>query len=161
MITAQDMAKAFERNVRIAQQQTEGLSHADCLLQPPFQSNCMNWVLGHTAQTRSRVLTLLGLEPILSEAQAKRYGYGSEPVCADGDDLVPLDEMLAKLEGSQAALEARLVQMTPDEHSVEMDSFAGKTTLGGLLFLLCLHERYHVGQAELLRELAKVEDGTA
>jgi hypothetical protein len=29
----------------------------------------------------------LGEKPILSEAQLKRYGYGSEPVCADDEDI--------------------------------------------------------------------------
>ena len=158
MITAQDMAKAFERNVRIAQQQTEGLSHADCLLQPPFQGNCMNWVLGHVTDTRNSVLTHLGLAPILSEAQANRYGYGSEPVCADGADLVPLGEMLAKLVASQAAIETRLAEITPEELAVETESHLGTTSLGAYLFFLYWHETYHVGQTELLRQLAGVGD---
>jgi hypothetical protein len=45
MITAKDLIGASERNLGIIKAQTEGLSHADSLLQLPFRGNCLNWVL--------------------------------------------------------------------------------------------------------------------
>lgn len=66
MITATDLIGALERNLNIVKSQTQGLSHADSLLQLPFRGNCMNWVLGHIATTRNAMLQFLGEEAILS-----------------------------------------------------------------------------------------------
>ena len=158
MITPQDLAGMFERNLDIVRQQTKGLSHADSVLQPPFRGNCLNWVLGHIADSRNTVLQQLGQPPILSEAQAKRYGYGSEPVCGDGADILRLEELLPLLEGSQRSIEAALGRITPEELGKEMQSFMGPRTLGFMLHFLCWHETYHLGQTELLRQLAGTGD---
>ena len=53
MITTEDLITALGRNLDVIKAQTKGLSHADSLLQLPFRGNCLNWVLGHIAGTRS------------------------------------------------------------------------------------------------------------
>jgi len=158
MITPKDLAGALARNLGMVKDQTQGLTHADSLLQPPFRGNCLNWVLGHVAGTRNQMLQNLGQPPILSAAQAKRYGYGSEPVCADGEDIITLEKLLALLEQSQQTIDAALGCITPAELSKEVKSFLGTTTLGQFLFFLYWHETYHVGQTELLRQLAGTND---
>jgi hypothetical protein len=110
------------------------------------------------AGNRNTMLRLLGEEAILSEAHAKRYGYGSEPVCGEGDDILTLEQQLAVLEQSQSALAARLEQITAEELAGEVQSFLGNTTLGQLIFFLFWHESYHVGQPEYLRQLAGKDD---
>lgn len=154
MITPLDLSGAMARNLGTIKNQTKDLSHADSVLQPPVKGNCMNWVLGHIVENRSNMLKLLGQPAILTDAQAKRYGYGSEPVCGDGDDVIKLDTLLALLEQSQQAIEAVLAKITPEELGKEMKAFYGDTTLGQFLFFLYWHETYHVGQTELLREVA-------
>jgi hypothetical protein len=84
MITPKELASAYALDVATAKEQTEGLTHADSVVQPPVQGNCLNWVMGHVLDTRNDVLKLLGEPAILTAAQAKRYGYGSEPVCGEG-----------------------------------------------------------------------------
>ncbi len=158
MITPKDLAGAFARNLDTIKAQTKGLTHADSVLQPPFRGNCLNWVLGHILGTRNQVLQALGQPPILSEAHAKRYGYGSEPVCADGDDILKLEMLMALLEQSQPAIETALGRITPQELAKEVKSFLGSTTLGYFLFFLYYHETYHLGQTELLRQLAGTND---
>lgn len=158
MITTTDLIDGLNRNLGIIKSQTQGLSHADSLLQLPFRGNCLNWVLGHIADNRNTMLRLLGAQPILSEAHAGRYGYGSEPVCGAGDDILTLEQLLAVLEQSQGALAACLQQATAEELSREVQSFLGTTTLGRLIFFLYWHETYHVGQAEPLRQLAGKDD---
>ena len=158
MITTTDLIGGLERNLGIIKAQTEDLSHADSLLQLPFRGNCLNWVLGHMAENRNTLLRFLGEEAILSEAHAARYGYGSEPVCGDGDDILTLEQLLAALEQSQGALAARLETITPEEMAREEESFLGTTTLGQLVFFLFWHESYHVGQPEYLRQLAGKDD---
>jgi uncharacterized damage-inducible protein DinB len=158
VITTTDLIQGLERNLGIIKAQTKGLSHADSLLQLPFRGNCLNWVLGHITDNRNTMLRLLGEESILSEAHAARYGYGSEPVCGDGDDILTLEQLLAAMEQSQSALAARLETITPEELAREEQSFLGTTTLGQLIFFLFWHETYHMGQPEYLRQLAGKDD---
>jgi uncharacterized damage-inducible protein DinB len=158
MITTTDLIGGLERNLGIIQAQTKGLSHADSLLQLPFRGNCLNWVLGHLADNRNTMLRSLGEEAILGEAHARRYGYGSEPVCGDGDDILTLEQLLTALEQGQSALAARLQNATGEELAGEVQSFLGTTTLGQLIFFLFWHESYHVGQPEFLRQLAGTDD---
>ena len=158
MITATDLIGALERNLGIIKAQTQGLSHADSLLQLPFRGNCLNWVLGHIAANRNTMLLFLGEAAILGEAHAKRYGYGSEPVCGDAGDILTLEQLLMVLEQGQSALAARLQKATAEELAMEVESFMGTTTLGQLIFFLFWHESYHTGQPEALRQLAGKDD---
>jgi hypothetical protein len=158
MITATDLIGALERNLGIVKAQTQGLTHVDSLLQLPFRGNCLNWVLGHLAANRNTMLLFLGEEAILSEAQVKRYGYGSEPVCGDAEDILTLEQLLAVLEQSQRVIAARLQKIKAEELAREVQSFLGTTTLGQLIFFLYWHETYHTGQTEALRQLAGKDD---
>jgi uncharacterized damage-inducible protein DinB len=158
MITTTDLIGAFERNLGIIKAQTQGLSHADCLLQLPFRGNCLNWVLGHIATNRNTILLFLGEEAILSEAHAKRYGFNSDPVGEDAGDILTLEQLLMVLEQGQSALTARLQKITVEELAREVQSFLGTTTLGQLIFFLYWHESYHTGQTEALRQLAGKND---
>jgi uncharacterized damage-inducible protein DinB len=158
MITVTDLSAALERNLGNVKAQTQGLTHADTLLQLPFRGNCLNWVLGHIASTRNTMLRFLGEEAILNDAQIKRYGHGSEPVCGEGADILTLEQLLAMLEQSQTAIAARLQTMEAEELEREVQSFRGTTTLGQLLFFLYWHESYHAGQTEILRQLAGKDD---
>jgi hypothetical protein len=158
MITTADLVGALERNLGIVKGQTKGLTHTDSLLQLPFRGNCMNWVLGHLAANRSTMMQALGEKPILSEAEVKRYGYGSEPVCGDTGDILTLEQLLTALEQSQRAIAASLQKISAAELAREVQSFLGTTTLGQLLFFLYWHESYHTGQTEALRQLAGKDD---
>ena len=154
MITAQELARAFRVNSDLANTQCQGLAHADALVQPPVPGNCMNWVLGHVANSRNTVLAQLGAPTFMSEAHCKRYGYGSEPICADGDAILTLEQIMAMLEQSQAAIEKALTNVTEERLQKPVQSFLGSTSLAYLVFFLYRHESYHLGQTEVLRELA-------
>ena len=158
MITATDLIETLERNLGIIKAQTQGLSHADSLLQLPFRGNCLNWVLGHIAANRNTMLRFLGEGTILSEAHVKRYEFNSEPVCGDAGDILTLEQLLMVLEQGQSALTAKLQKMTVEELAREVQSFLGTTTLGQFIFYLYWHESYHTGQAEALRQLAGKND---
>ncbi len=158
MITHEQLVEAFARNVGIIRMQTKGLTHADSVLQLPFRGNCLNWVVGHIVDNRNTILEALGEEGILTEAQAARYGYGSEPVTCDGEDILRLEELLAKLDESQERLAKALANATPDSLSREV-RFAGNTmTVEQQVFFLYFHDTYHTGQTELLRQLAGTND---
>ncbi|MCL6432439.1 MAG: DinB family protein [Anaerolineae bacterium] len=158
MITPRELAEAYAGNLEIIRMQTKGLTHADSLLQPPVRGNCLNWVLGHLASSRNGLLKLLGLEPVMADTQADRYGYGSEPVTGEGEGVMRMEDLLAALERSQERLSAWLERATPEDLAREVDLGWRKSTLAAHLFFMYFHDTYHTGQTELLRQLAGTND---
>ncbi|MGC8787954.1 MAG: hypothetical protein ACP5Q1_11065, partial [Anaerolineae bacterium] len=59
---------------------------------------------------------------------------------------------------SQERINMALVRITPEELAKETQDHRGKTTVAERLFFLYFHETYHVGQTELLRQLAGTND---
>lgn len=158
MISASDMAGAFARNVMLLKSQTAGLTQAETLLQPPFQGNCMNWVLGHIVANRNDILELVEQPGALAAEQAERYKRGSEPVIDAGDQVLPLEELLAHLDLAQARLAEALASQGEAGLAREITVGERTSTLGQRVFFLYFHESYHVGQTELLRQLAGKND---
>jgi len=158
MISTQELLEAYGRNLKIIQDQTKGLSHEQCLLQLPFRGNCMNWVLGHIAETRNSLLKTLGEKPILTEEECARYKHGSEPVCADGQGVIKLERLLNLLQQSQERLANALPRLTAEDLARKVKDHRGEVPLGNRLFFLYFHETYHTGQTELLRQLAGTND---
>ena len=83
--------------------QAAGLSQADSLVQLPFRSNCLNWVLGHLVSNRRTILKLLGDEQTIDGGLIARYEYGSEPITGDGEGVLALEQLLALLDHSPGA----------------------------------------------------------
>ena len=156
-ITPAQLTEAFARNLRILQMQAAGLSHADSLLQPPVRGNCLNWVLGHLANNRDRILQTLGADPVMGKA-GERYARESEPITGDGEGVLPLEELLRVLAASQDALAPALAACTPEQLAQEVQVGPRTSTVAERLFFLYFHETYHIGQTELLRQLAGKND---
>lgn len=156
MLTAQDLSKAFTRNVWIVVAQSEGLSHEDSLLQTPHV-NCLNWVLGHLAEGRDQVLALLGEPPVLG-AEGERYRRESDPIKGEGPGVVPLDRLLAVLKEGQERIAAALSGLSGEALAEERCSGERVQPLGTLLYFAYFHDTYHTGQTELLRALAGKTD---
>lgn len=157
MIQLNDLAEAFARNVTIVGWQTDGLTHADSMKQLPFQGNCMNWVIGHMAAYRDTILALLGEAPVM-DADGARYQTDSDPLKGDDAAALPLETLLARLEQSQQRLAAALGRMNEADMAREITVRERKTTVGQRVFFMYFHESYHVGQTELLRQLAGKND---
>ncbi len=157
MITPVQLAGAFERNLAIAQMQAKGLTHEDSLRQLPFRGNCLNWVLGHMLVSRNDILGWLGQE-LAGGLRADRYRRESDPVTGQAEDILPLDELLALLATSQERLTAAMAQLTEADLNREVMLGGRSSPLRNRLFFLYFHDTYHVGQTELLRQLAGVDD---
>ena len=153
MLTTKDLAVSFARSLSAVQTALQGISDTECMYQPPFNSNCVNWTLGHILENRNHVLKVLGEKPILTEEQAKRYGYGSPPVCQAGSDVLKLDEMLRLLEESQPRIEAGMAKISPAALAKEIEFARRKMTVEHqLLFMLC-HDFTHAGELDVLKSL--------
>ena len=65
MISADFVINAYARNLHFIKTYTEGFSQADSLIQPPAKANCANWIVGHIAAYRNRLLDVLGQPPVI------------------------------------------------------------------------------------------------
>jgi hypothetical protein len=154
---ASSVIQKFSLTHRVIQLQTDGLTHADSLLQPPFRGNCLNWVLGHIIEGRNNALRALGAPPVWSESEASRYKPRSEPIVRD-ERAIPFERLMSDLAESQRRIEAALTEMLPEGLAAAVDTGDESTPLGEHLAWLHWHETYHVGQLELLRQLAGKND---
>lgn len=144
----------FQTNHTILTRTVAGLTHADSLLQPSFQANCLNWVLGHILTSRNRILRLLDAEPALPPEHLAQYNRGSAPLTPDSP-VMQLADLLAAYERSQVLLEAALGQVSAEKLA---SNYSADTTFGGMITFLAWHEGYHIGQTDLLRQLAGKND---
>ena len=96
----------------VIKDKTEGLTHADSMLQLPFPGNCMNWILGHLMVYRMQCLGVIDGVSEPGEDELGLYGFGSEPM-TDSDKAIPLETLLARLVDLSEQIGAALEKM-PD-----------------------------------------------
>ena len=159
MIKLENITTAFTRNLEIIKMQTEGLTHEQSLIQLPFRSNCLNWVVGHVLTNRCNILQLLGVEDIRSEVDLDHYERESQPITGEGEGVLKLNDLLKYLEDSQERLEAVLEQ--EDEESLQRTSpyrDRPEQPVAYWIFFLYFHDCYHTGQTEIFRQAAGTND---
>jgi hypothetical protein len=156
MTTPEKLSQSFAVTQWIIKKQADGLTHEDTVLQLPFRGNCFNWVLGHIVEHRDQVLEALGEPPILSEAETAVYKTRSEPV-TDSQKAVPLARLLSALDEGQERIAAILQHCSVDDLAVIYND-ERRQTVSDRIAGLHWHETYHVGQLELLRQLASKND---
>jgi hypothetical protein len=156
VLNAEKVVKYYERTQWLIKQQAKGLSHADSMLTLPSWDNCMNWVLGHLLHYRDNVLRLLGDQPTMSDEDMLIYKRESEPL-TDGDKAIPLLTLLKALDESYDLVVAALQRASPDALAAIFDEENGQTVADRIEFIQW-HETYHVGQLEILRQLAGTND---
>ncbi len=160
MIPPTAMANAFGRNVDIVKLQVAGLSQADSLIQLPFRSNCMNWVVGHLITNRLSVFRLLGIEDIPFDTDSlARYQRESEPITGEEEGVLPLEQLMAMLEQSQARLAERLETIIAEDLAHPVALFGSRSKpVAEWVFFFYFHDCYHTGQTEILRQAAGTND---
>ena len=156
MITAEHVNKIFERGWWVIQRQTKDVTHGESLLQPEFRANCMNWVLGHLLFERQLVLEMLGIEPVPGKESTERYAYDSEPITSESAGIIELNELLSYLEESGKRIAKGFSKLDDSKWTAEIDEKG--TKMWERVEFLAWHEGYHVGQLELLRQLAGKDD---
>lgn len=147
-------------NFGIIQRQMKHLTHEDSLLQLPFRGNCLNWVLGHITQSRNKMLRLVDEDSLWSQEQNTRYDTNSAPI-TNGDDALRIERILETFAAAHQRLTERLAEMSAEDLATPakpvIEGFPPMTT-GQFLHSLLWHETYHVGQTEILRQLAGKND---
>ena len=150
------LSDLYARNLAQIKGFTEGLSHAESLIQPPAGWNCMNWIVGHIACYRNRILGILDQPLTLDPAIAGRYPRDSAPVLGDEPGIGQLADLVAWIEAAQPGLEAGLAALT-GARAAEMLTL-GSFTMSRADFMVFYmrHEAYHTGQLEFLSALARM-----
>jgi hypothetical protein len=137
----------FGRNMIFLREKTDGLTHAESVLQPPFPGlNCLNWQVGHIASFRNRLLQLLGAEPALDPAIAQRYAAGSDPVLGDEPGIGQLGDLLRAIDVAQERLTAAIPKIAPERAAEVIGAGQFSMTVGEWVVFYMRHEAYHIGQ---------------
>ena len=118
MISIHNLSDFYAHNLEIIKMQTEGLTHLESLIQLPFRSNCLNWVVGHLVANRCNILALLGADDLRPQVDLDHYERESDPVLGEGEGVLPLEELLMHLEESQTRLAAALERKVKNPSSV-------------------------------------------
>ncbi|MCP4542844.1 MAG: DinB family protein [Chloroflexi bacterium] len=133
-------------------QQIDRITHSDSVRQPPFDGNCINWILGHIVVARCNFLMMLDVPSIWGMTKCRRYIPGSAPVTGI-DDATPFDSLLADLDRTQDQLVTALSRVS----AKDLDTVKDDQSIGEHLISYHAHESYHLGQFELLRQLLSKE----
>ncbi|MFK7802734.1 MAG: hypothetical protein AB8G95_13950 [Anaerolineae bacterium] len=146
--------KSLEYHDRVLKMKTAGVTHKQSLLQLPIAANCMNWNLGHILVYREEYLGVLDGVTEPDKAEFAVYGYGS-PLMTDGKGALQMELILKRIFALspkiKAALKATSAERFAEMHNEERDLTVEDNTRVYLQY----HEAFHLGQVEILQELAK------
>jgi hypothetical protein len=154
MISGENLIWNFERNASYLRTHLAGLTHADSLVQPPVNGNCINWIVGHLVCYRNFALEICGLPLVVSTAVANRYERGSMPVTEAATNVAAFEMLVEAYWHSHEQLVAYLCTLTQEQASEVVSAADFTMPRSELLTSFMRHESYHAGQLELLRELA-------
>jgi hypothetical protein len=148
-MTGQELLELYEAGYRTIRSNLEAISHQESM-RPASEAggNSLNWVVGHTVQTRNVVLRLAGAEPIWDDGLMLLYS-SQEDVIFDPARALPLERLEADLDETQVRIRAVLPGIAPER--LAAPAFFG--TVGFTLAFLVFHEGYHSGQLGILRRL--------
>ena len=139
---------------RVIKMRIDGLSHEDSMKQLSFPANCMNWNIGHIVVFRDVYLGAIDGVTKPDPAEYAIYGAGSPPL-TDSANAVHLDTLIEKLDESTERAKKIFQAMPAEQLDEPYDWFAEPKRLDDYLhFYVVVHEAIHLGQLEILRELA-------
>ena len=141
----------------MAKLQIEGLSDAECLLQPAVRGNCINWILGHILLSRGNVLESLGQDAVIDSSILDLYDTDSVPITEESEGVFKLDQLITLFDESQEMINETLSTISDQDWLEKEINERGNKQWERIEFL-SWHENYHVGQLEYLRQLAGTDD---
>ena len=150
---AKDLIQDYEFTAMLVQRLVDGLTHAETLIQLPFDVNCLNWVLGHIVTNRSHALEVIGVEHAWREDVRRLYNTGTENIKPDGESM-QVDVLLKHLDESIELLKSALEGVCEEYLSERFSNYRGEKSREAHLSGFHWHETYHIGQLEIFRALA-------
>jgi hypothetical protein len=144
----------FEWNVRLIKQLVEGITNEESVLQLPFPTNCMNWILGHILVGRNTVVEILNEESLWDEDVLVLYRSGSDPIREDSEAR-HWDVLLMDLDESQSRINKALELISESQMDEAVETSRGLKPIWQHLSGLHWHETYHIGQIEIMSQYAQ------
>jgi uncharacterized damage-inducible protein DinB len=154
MITAKEYQSMLEGNLELIKEQIKDVSDSEMLIQPPNGGNCMLWTLGHLAESLIPILRFLDGKKPEGLTDLSRFERGSEPILGPEAGLMTASELMTAYEVLHQAVLEKLEPMTDADFDEEVPGFGRPARRGWMLFFMEFHHAYHIGQLELLRNLA-------
>ena len=132
----------------------DGVQHEESILQLPFPTNCLNWILGHILAGRNTAIKLLNGEPIWDDELLALYQSGSEPI-REGSKAHPWESLVKDLDDSQRRINNALEMFSEDQMDEVVETDRGLKPVWQHVSGYHWHETYHVGQVEILSQYAQ------
>jgi len=154
MITAKEYQSMLEGNLELIKEQIKDVSDSEMLVQPPNGGNCMLWTLGHLTESLIPILRFLDGKKPEGLTDLSRFERGSEPILGPEAGLMTASELMTAYEVLHKAVLEKLEPMTDADFDEEVPGFGRPARRGWMLFFMEFHHAYHIGQLELLRNLA-------
>lgn len=152
--TAPELAQSFSFTTRMITNFIDGITDEAACVSPSLPANSLNWVVGHIVVSRQRATRALGLDDFLPADTTARYATGSPPVTPESEDAVPLSTLRGYLLTAEEMLSSSLAQADEEKLATVIETRFGPRPVGQHLDGLHWHETYHIGQLEILREVA-------
>jgi len=154
MITAKEYQSMLEGNLELIKEQIKDVSDSEMLIQPPNGGNCMLWTLGHLTESLIPILRFLDGKKTEGLTDLSRFERGSEPILGPEAGLMTASELMTAYEVLHQEVLEKLEPMTDADFDEEVPGFGRPARRGWMLFFMEFHHAYHIGQLELLRNLA-------
>lgn len=158
MIDPQMMADHYAISLRNLHLQTDGLTHAESLIQLPFRGNCMNWTLGHLLLCREELFDILGASRVFPPDTFARYDSGTAPITADSADVIRLERLLEMLDQQAPPLTDLIANTSEEKYATTVQVGKNTRKLAQRVLFYFFHEANHVGELSILRQLAGKDD---
>ena len=158
----QNWIATLNTNQWLIEKHMEGITQESSLIQAPYNVNRMNWVLGHIAEHRDWMLRALDETTLMPAKQVELYRRGSERL-QDDSEAIHIDVLLDYIHRAKDCLTRTLTSAEDDflqekpQTGILLESHRDKTRLERLQGLIW-HETYHIGQLDLLRQVAGMND---
>jgi hypothetical protein len=147
---AQKVIDDYQFHNRIMHHFIDGISHAESVLQLPFEHNCMNWILGHIVTNRSHVLETVGAAHDWQEEVRALYHQDTQPVTPESES-VQFETLIVYLDESVELLKAALEDVSEEWLEENHTNYRGEKTRYAHVTSFHWHESFHLGQLEILK----------
>ncbi|MBC7876031.1 MAG: DinB family protein [Anaerolineales bacterium] len=150
---AQNLVEKYQFLNMVIHGNVEGITHEESLMQLPFDTNCMNWVMGHIVTNRSHVLEAVNAAHIWRDDVRNLYHTGTAPIKPESTAL-QFEKLLAYLDESVELLKAALENVSAERLAENFTNYRGEKTREAHLLGFHWHETYHIGQLEIFKDMA-------
>lgn len=149
-VRARTIIQDYEFHNMLIRRFVDGISHEESVLQPPFEHNCLNWILGHIVTNRSHVLETVGAAHAWQEAVRALYHTDTPPIMPEGLSI-RIEKLVAHLEESVELLKVALEHYGEGYLDELHANYRGEKSRFEHVTGFHWHESFHLGQLEILR----------